>query len=83
MHSVTLSFGSDSELEQSTNFLKLAHPLNFTAAVKKSQVRRQALAADPRAVLGWLVALTMLQVHDALCEMLTAVLATLIRKTVG
>lgn len=35
---MTLSFGSDSELEQSTNFLKLAHPLNFTAAVKKSQV---------------------------------------------
>lgn len=40
MHSVSLSFETDVELEQSTNFLKLAHPLNYTAAVKKSQVRR-------------------------------------------
>lgn len=36
---MTLSFENDAQLEQSTNFLKLAHPLNYTAAVKKSQVR--------------------------------------------
>ena len=38
MHTVRLSFENDSQLEQSINFLKLAHPLNYTAAVKKSQV---------------------------------------------
>lgn len=38
MHTVTLNFENDSQLEQSTHFLKVAHPLNYTAAVKKSQV---------------------------------------------
>jgi hypothetical protein len=40
MHSVRLSFENDAELEQSTIFLRKSHPLNYTAAVKKSQVRR-------------------------------------------
>jgi hypothetical protein len=38
MRSVVLSFGDDRQLEQSTAFLLQAHPLNYTAAVKKSQV---------------------------------------------
>lgn len=41
---MSLSFDSDSQLEQSTNFLKLAHPLNYTAAVKKSQVRATSIS---------------------------------------
>lgn len=39
MRNVVLSFGDDKQLEQSTNFLQRAHPLNHTAAIKKSQVR--------------------------------------------
>lgn len=38
MHNVVLSFGDDEQLQQSTAFLSRAHPLNYTAAVKKSQV---------------------------------------------
>lgn len=48
MHAVRLSFGSDAELEASTIFLKQSHPLNYTAAVKKSQVRLgRAIAVWP------------------------------------
>lgn len=35
-----LSFENDAEVEQSTIFLRKSHPLNYTAAVKKSQVCR-------------------------------------------
>eukprot|EP00775_Hariotina_reticulata_P013221 gene13221-13351_t len=38
MKNVILSFESDSQLEQCTRFLHRAHPLNYTAAVKKSQL---------------------------------------------
>lgn len=47
MHSVRLSFDTDAQLEHSTNFLKLAHPLNYTAAVKKSQVGTRGSIAHP------------------------------------
>lgn len=43
MHSVRLSFENDAELEQSTIFLRKSHPLNYTAAVKKSQVQAHTL----------------------------------------
>lgn len=38
MHGIVLSFDNDSQLEQSTRFLQKVHPLNYTAAIKKSQV---------------------------------------------
>jgi hypothetical protein len=38
MHGIVLSFENDSQLEQSMRFLQKVHPLNYTAAVKKSQV---------------------------------------------
>eukprot|EP00882_Tetradesmus_deserticola_P022278 GHRQ01024176.1.p1 GENE.GHRQ01024176.1~~GHRQ01024176.1.p1 ORF type:complete len:414 (+),score=204.30 GHRQ01024176.1:79-1320(+) len=38
MHGIVLGFDTDSQLEQSTRFLQIVHPLNYTAAVKKSQV---------------------------------------------
>jgi hypothetical protein len=41
MKSVILGFETDSQLEQCTRFLLRAHPLNYTAAVKKSQVPTQ------------------------------------------
>jgi hypothetical protein len=38
MRGVVLSFGDDSQLAASIDFLRRVHPLNHTAAVKKSQV---------------------------------------------
>ncbi|WIA40102.1 hypothetical protein OEZ86_013510 [Tetradesmus obliquus] len=38
MHGIVLSFDNDSQLEASLRFLQKAHPLNYTAAIKKSQV---------------------------------------------
>ena len=38
MKGVVLTFGEDSQLSMCTEFLRLAHPLEHTAAVKKSQV---------------------------------------------
>ena len=43
MRGVVLSFDSDQQLAASTDFLRQVHPLTHTAAVKKSQVRRQAM----------------------------------------
>jgi hypothetical protein len=47
MHAVRLSFDSDAELEASTAFLKQLHPLDYTAAVKKSQVKVTCTTAAP------------------------------------
>jgi hypothetical protein len=51
MHAVRLSFDSDAELEASTAFLKQLHPLNYTAAVKKSQVKVACTTVAPLAVI--------------------------------
>jgi hypothetical protein len=107
MRHVVLSFGDDQQLQAATAFLHKAHPLNYTAAVKKSQVGAWRRVVATRACLqeqehshrstvthmtrglcmpqraqGCMHAaapVLLLQVHHALCEMLTEVLAPLIR----
>lgn len=47
MHGIVLSFDNDSQLEASLRFLQKAHPLNYTAAIKKSQVRLASRITHP------------------------------------
>jgi hypothetical protein len=51
MHGIVLSFDNDNQLEQSTRFLQKVHPLNYTAAIKKSQVWAMKLSITSTAIM--------------------------------